>query len=162
MSAQLLLAGFLAFIILMAVLVVGISLAFRYKKRELQHRERLTALEKGAALPANDGPDRQPAPWSPRAFLLRGLIWLFAGIGLGVFLLAVSLTSHRQESAWVRVNQATSARQNGATDAQIRQIMEDQPARGMPAGVSLLGLVPIGIGLAYLITYRAERSAAQP
>jgi hypothetical protein len=165
MDERVLFISFAAFLILMAVWIVSVALALRYKKRELQHRERLIALEKGASLPANGDPGRQPAPWTPRSFLLRGLIWLFTGISVVVFLLGVSFASGRELPAWVRVNQATNARQNGATEDQVRQIMNDKEERGLPMGVSLIGLVPMGIGLAYLITYRAERageSATKP
>ena len=165
MDERVVFTAFAAFLILMAVWIVSVALALRYKKRELQHRERLMALEKGATLPANGDPETQSAPWTPRSFLLRGLIWLFAGISFVVFLLSISFASHREPPAWVRVNQATNARQNGATEEQIRQIMNDKEERGFPMGVSLIGLVPIGIGLAYLITYRAERageSATKP
>ena len=162
MSEQVLAVAFLTFLILMAVLIVAIALSFRYKKRELQHRERLVALEKGIEFPVNDSPGHSSAPWTPRVFLLRGMMWLFAGIGLGVFLFGVSLASPHEEPAWVRVDQATHARENGATPDQIRQIMSDREERGgLPAGVALIGLVPIGIGLAYLVAYRGERSAAQ-
>ncbi len=153
---QVVFISFSAFLILMAVVIVGFAMAFRYKKRELQHRERLIALEKGATLPAN-GSGHQGAPWTPRSFLLRGLTWLFTGISVIIFLVGISVASRREAPAWVRVSQATSARQNGATEDQIRQIMNDKEERGLPVGVSLIGLVPMGIGLAYLITYRAER-----
>jgi hypothetical protein len=154
--------SFLAFLILMAGVIVSFAMFFRYKKRELQHRERLIALEKGVALPADGSPDRQLPPWTPRIFLLRGLIWLFTGISAVVFLLCLSLASRHERAAWVRVTQATSAKQNGATEDQVRQIMNDKEERELPTGVSLIGLVPMGIGLAYLITFRAERSAGYP
>jgi len=154
---QVVFISFFGFLIPMAVVIVGFAMAFRYKKRELQHRERLTALEKGATLPTNGNSGHQAAPWSPRSFLLRGLIWLFTGISLIIFLVGISVASRRHAPAWMRVNQATIARQNGATEDQIRQIMNDKEERGLPMGVSLIGLVPMGIGLAYLITYRAER-----
>src|SRR5690242_18376366 len=70
-----------------AILIVGLTL--RYRRRELQHKERLAAMEKGAPLPALTDFE-QRAPWTPRMYLLRGLMWLFGGIGLTLFLLAVS------------------------------------------------------------------------
>jgi hypothetical protein len=111
---------FAGFLILIVFGLICVALAFRYKKRELQHRERLAALERGIAASELVAAS---APWTPRVYLLRGLMWLFAGLGLTVFLLGLSVSD------------------------------------GPPKGAALLGLIPIGVGLAYLITYRAERGA---
>lgn len=62
--------------------------AKRVAVREMLHRERVAALEKGQPLPevpaetgAADGGD--PAAWIGRTALLVGLALLFAGIGFG-------------------------------------------------------------------------------
>jgi Domain of unknown function (DUF6249) len=103
-----------------AVLILLCSLALRYKRRELEHKERLAALEKGAPWPPIEQVQRT-APWSPRVYLLRGLIWFFSGIGLTLFLVAMTITL------------------------------------GPPLlGAAFIGLVPIGVGAAYLIFYRVE------
>ena len=55
-----------------------------------------------------------------------------------------------------RLERTQDLKRLGATDEQIQEA-EKEPARdAMPGGVALLGLVPIGIGLAYLIYYRIE------
>jgi hypothetical protein len=138
-----------------AIMIVGFALASRYKQRELQHRERMAAIEKGLPLP----PLYEPRPPRPMAqtYVLRGLMWLFSGIAIAIFLLGVSLTAQHEVPASVRVYDATRAKANGATEEQIRAIMNEHQQNGMPPAVSLIGLIPLGIGLAYLITYRVER-----
>jgi Domain of unknown function (DUF6249) len=132
------------------------SLTLRYRRRELQHKERMAALEKGAPLPALTDVERQ-APWTPRVYLLRGLMWLFSGIGLALFLAAVSTTSQRPKSMEYKVALAQRLKDMGATEEQIRQAMNDRtPSEGPPVGFALIGMVPIGIGLAYLIFYAVE------
>jgi len=137
-----------------AILIVGLTL--RYRRRELQHKERLAAMEKGAPLPALTDFE-QRAPWTPRMYLLRGLMWLFGGIGLTLFLLAVSSATHRPRSASDRAFAAQRMKDFGGSEEQIRQVQNDTgPQEGMPPGLSVLGLMPIGVGLAYLIVYRVE------
>lgn len=69
----------------LAMLAVVLYYRQRTQKTELRHRERLAALEKGIELP----PDPEPEPRRPR-YLLRGLVWLFTGIAIFVFLGAVA------------------------------------------------------------------------
>lgn len=143
-------------LIVSSVGVIAWSLLLRYRRRELQHRERLAALEKGVALP--DLTEEQPrAPWSPRVYLLRGMLWLFSGLGLMIFLAGISVTTSRPRSVEDRISRAYSMKDRGATEEQIRQVQNDlTPQEGMPLGVALFGLIPIGVGLAYLVFYRAE------
>ena len=50
----------------------------------------------------------------------------------------------------------------GASEELIRQVENDnRPVQDFPLGFSLLGLVPAGIGIAYLIVYRLERKDDQ-
>jgi len=54
-----------------------------YRKKELMHRERLAAIEKGMV----------PASLNERplqVYFRRGLVWLIPGLGLGAFLRFVS------------------------------------------------------------------------
>ena len=67
------------------------ALYMRFRRRELQHKERLAAIEKGVGLPELN--DFEPGP---RIYLLRGMIWLFSGLTLLVFLVGVSLTTTDQ------------------------------------------------------------------
>jgi len=148
---------FIVVLMICATVVIFASLMARYKQRELQHRERLAAIEKGAALPVLEEPVPGPRPFNPRALLLRGLVWLFVGIGVVVSLGAVTLLSNNEISAWERVNEANEAKRNGATDEQVRMILSDRRNDGPGPGVALIGLIPMGVGLAYLITWRSER-----
>jgi hypothetical protein len=152
------------FVVLMMMMVVvasavGIivwSLGLSYKRRVLQHKERLAALEKGMPLPVLTDVETR-APWSPRVYLLRGMIWLFIGIGLTAFLGALSVTAQHPRSIEERVREANWARQNGASEDQVRQVQDDtSPQNGPGLGIALLGLVPMGVGAAYLIFYRVE------
>jgi len=144
-----------------AAAIIVWALFLRFKRHELRHQERMTALEKGADLPA-DPPEKPPVPWSPRVYLLRGLIWLFTGAGLSAFLLGLSLTvvSHPQNFE-DRLWRAQNLRRNGATEEEVKQYLSqsqnpDAARQEFPAGFSLIGLIPMGVGLAYLIYYRGE------
>lgn len=144
----------LAILILAAGVVIFYGLSLRYRRRELQHKERLAALEKGAQLP--DLMEEHSAS-SPRTYLLRGMVWLFAGVGLAAFLWAITVDSRRPATVEERLSRALNLRAMGANEAQIQTMMNDTtPLREAPQGLPLLGLVPIGVGLAYLIFYRAE------
>ena len=92
----------LVFIIPIVGIVIGgaiamWSMALNYRKRrefyELHHRERMAAIDKGVELPPLpeafflDGAGPK-APFHPSRYLLKGLIWFFIGIGIGVTLYA--------------------------------------------------------------------------
>jgi hypothetical protein len=146
-----------------ALIVVVVLLLLRHRNLEMRHQERLAALEKGVVPPANAA----PAPWSPRVYYLRGLIWSFTGAALIVTLLAISLTSrrHYHESA-----ELLSARARGVSEnlqipiEQAREIVaRDETQRaaedtGVPPAISLFGLIPLGVGLAYIMFYRSGES----
>jgi hypothetical protein len=140
-------------VLLVMGLVVG-ALYMRFRRRELQHKERMTAIEKGVALP-----DLTDMDASPRIYLLRGMIWLFSGIALSVSLLVISATTHYPKSIEQRVRDANSIYYQGGTADQIEEARNDRgPQERVPLAVSLIGLVPIGVGVAYLIFYRVETS----
>ena len=143
----------------LATVLVMATMALRYKQRELQHQERMAALEKGGALPPLSESARQPAPFHPRTLLLRGLLWLFTGIAITISLAGMTMFGQHQEPAWVRVSQANNAKAQGASEAQILQIMNDKQSEGPNPGIALIGLIPIGVGLAYFLTWRSERRA---
>jgi hypothetical protein len=149
---------FIGLIFSLLILSVGIlifySLFLRYRKRDLQHKERLAALEKGMPLPELQ--EDRPA-WSPRPYLLRGMLWLFSGIAIVVFLGAIAASTRRVPRLEDRLWRAQDLKNRGATEEQIKQVVNDETLEnGMPGAVALLGLVPIGVGLAYLIFYRVE------
>jgi len=138
-------------VLLLAFFAVFVSLAYRYHMRELDHKEKMTAMEKGI-----DPPVERTAPWTPRTYLLHGMIWLFAGIASFLALSAVAVTSHRPFPAEMTVRAATEAREHGATPEEVQMILKGREEEGIPIGLGALGLIPIGVGLAYLIFYRIE------
>lgn len=150
---------FFTILVLTAAGIIVWSLNIRYRRQELRHKERMAALEKGAELPAEpaEGP---PVPWSPRVYLLRGLVWLFTGIGLGIFLLGLSISiGSRPQTFEDRLWGAQNLRHNGATEEEIKEYLSESKGsmrRQMPEGLALIGLIPMGVGIAYLIYYRGE------
>jgi len=152
---------FFTIMVLSAAAIIIWALNVRYRRQELRHKERMAALEKGAELPA-EPVERPPAPWSPRVYLLRGLIWLFTGIGLATFLLGLSLSiGSRPETFEDRLWRAQHLRSSGATEEEIKQYLNESKGsvhREMPEGIALIGLIPMGVGLAYLIYYRGEQN----
>jgi hypothetical protein len=112
--------GFFLPIILtsLGIFVAALAITLGYLKRKhvftLYHQERMAALEKGVDLPplpeallTDDAKVR-----NPRRLLLRGLVWLFIGLGI---IIAVYRSAGMDEA--------------------------------------LFGLIPAGIGFAYLIYY---------
>jgi hypothetical protein len=133
-------------------IIIAMFFAVRYNARELQHKETLAALEKGVSLPP-----RQTEPWTPRVYLLRGMIWLFVGLTSFVALSAIAITSRRQMPLETRLREVNTARLNGATPAEVEILLQSPREEvGMPIGVAFLGLIPVGVGLAYLIFYKVE------
>jgi hypothetical protein len=140
----------------LSVVVILWALTLRFRRRELQHKERMAAIEKGAPLPDLTDVD-QTASWTPRVYLLRGMMWLFSGIGLMLFLGAVSVSASRIRSVEDRIYAAQRLKERGGTDEQVRAVQNDMtPRDNLPPGFSLIALVPIGVGLAYLLSYRVE------
>jgi len=94
----------LALLIPIVAIVMGIGIAMlaiylQYRKRKetfaLYHQERMAALDKGVELPPLPdfllAEDNRPfRPYHPRRHLLKGLIWLFIGIALGLALWATA------------------------------------------------------------------------
>jgi len=105
-----------------------LGLYFRHRRHEMFHRERIAAIEKNMQLP--DSFFQEPAR-SSRTYLLRGLIWLVAGVGAVVFFVAMGFAER--------------------TDPEV-------------FAAATLGLIPAGVGLAYLFVYRKTRAdeAGQP
>jgi uncharacterized protein HemX len=144
---------FFACLVIVAGMVLALALYFRYQRRTLEHQERLAVLEKGGQFP----PFPEPAKaWTPRIYLLRGLVWLFTGISIVLLFGGLSLTTTHERSAEDRVRAATEAKRFGASDEQAKAVLEDRGHNGMPFAMALIGLIPAGVGLAYLITYRVE------
>jgi Flp pilus assembly protein TadB len=83
-----------AIIMTFAMLITAI-ITENKRKREmlnLYHQERMAAIEKGVELPplpADAFFDERSTASSPRRVLLKGLIWLFLGIGLAIALIGM-------------------------------------------------------------------------
>lgn len=139
-------------LLIVGAITIFLILASRYNARELQHKETLAALEKGVNVPVPPS-----APWTPRTYLLHGMIWLFAGLASIVAISAIAVTSRTPCPVDVKVREVTEARERGATPQEIQMLL-NEPGReqGIPMGLALLGLIPVGVGLAYLIFYRVE------
>jgi hypothetical protein len=145
----------IALLLVLAAVTLIWALHVRYRQRELVHRERMSAIEKGVPLPES----REAG--TPRIYLLRGMIWLFAGISLSALLLGVSLTTGHSRSYRERLITSEQFRRMGASPEQVQQLLTDNtPEPALPLGVCLLGLVPAGVGIAYLIFYRVERKSS--
>jgi hypothetical protein len=144
---------FFAFVFIFVGAIVMVTLNNRFRVRELEHKEALAALEKGVDLPV-----RQTQPWTPRIYLLHGMIWLFAGLGAMAALIGISATSVRVPSMEEKLRAVSEARSRGATPEEAQMLLHDpHTEQGIPVGVGLLGLIPVGIGMAYLIFYGVER-----
>jgi len=138
----------------LALVLLGYALYLRFRRRELQHKERMAAIEKGVALP-----DLTDIEAGPRIYLLRGMIWLLSGITLSVFLLVLSATTRFPKSAEERFREANSIARLGGTTEQIQQAQNDTGSQvRLPFAIALIGLVPVGVGAAYLIFYRVEKT----
>jgi hypothetical protein len=133
--------------------VFGLALSFRFREREMQHKQRLAAIEKGIEPPVS-----QSAPWTPRTYLLHGMIWLFVGIASFVALSAVAATSRKPISWEARLAAVNDARFRGATPEELEILLKSprEEETEIPIGLGFLGFIPIGVGLAYLIFYRVE------
>ncbi len=139
-----------------ALIIVLASLFLRYRQLQMLHKERLAALEKGITGPI----DQMLAPRSPRVYLLRGLMWSFAGTALIIFLLGIAISSRRPEPAELETWRAKGLEQSmHISSEEARQIVEkDREWRrfGYPLSAALIGLIPVGVGVAYLVFYYTD------
>jgi hypothetical protein len=139
--------------------LIGIVLFQRHQKAEFLHKERMAAMEKGMPLPVFEAPRAGMDP--NRRNLLYGMIWLFSGAGLAVFLFALSATAPHAVPTPLAERQARieSLQKLGASNEELRQVINEQARqeREVPMGLGAVGFVPIGVGLAYLIFYATER-----
>ncbi len=149
-------------IVLFSVFVL-FYLGLRAQQARLLHEERMRALDKGvdikpillSATPA----------FGHRVYLLRGLIWLFAGTALLVVLaVTAGLFQGQMRSAEnifeYKLRRMAILRDLGATPAQL-EAMEKEIERSEhrhPATPPLLviGFIPMSVGLAYLVFYGLE------
>jgi len=154
--------GLICLVVFAGLCIILFALLFRHHKMQLAHAERMAALEKGVVVPATES----AAPWTPRVYLLRGLIWTSVGIvlTLGLFVAAVATHTRGGESAEFMSMRARTVSQNLQIPIdQARQIVEKDDAerakaQAPPIALAFLGLIPLAVGLAYLVFYRSEAS----
>lgn len=143
----------ISLLFLAVFLVIVIALFFRYRRQQLFHQERMASLDKGLPVPQ----PYSPKPWSPRVYLLRGLLWSLGGIALGIWIGVIALTTQNPPSVENSLWRAQSlTKTTGMSIEEAKQIIEkDRDSRqyGMPTSMALLGLIPIAVGTAYLIFY---------
>jgi hypothetical protein len=129
--------------ILLPVGIIAVIGYFKNKEREMIHRERMVAMEKGLQPPPDIGemPPREVlqaveklTQARPRNCLLRGLIWLF--VGLGAF-----ASMYVFPASW-------------------EQRLTHGPLSLVP--LPFLAFIPAGIGVAFLIYYAIEASNPRP
>lgn len=144
----------------MPVLVVAFLafLAFilflRHREALVRHQERLAAIEKGIPVPiAETRPTK-----SPRIYLLRGLQWFFVGLAISLMLLSISASNRQPMPLSSRLAMAQMLKTQGASEAQINEYMKSAADEmdGMPYAAASIGLVPMSVGLAYLVFFRKE------
>lgn len=149
---------FVMFIFFFALLT-STALYYRHKKVELVHKERMAAMEKGVALPVFP-PEEFPSD-PARRYLLSGMIWLFSGAALATFLFTLSATMPQHSVVTMQERQAKieELRKLGAPDFELRRVIYDEGRRDpqIPIGIGTVGLVPMGVGIAYLIFFFVER-----
>ena len=134
-------------LVILSIPLFIVALIINYLRSAGRRRERLAALEKGVAFsPVADGSNLLA---ETRIYLLRGLIWLCVGTALTLALLGISLTS--KQPAY-RLSATTYGTEPGNREAATNIPME----YAVPPGVSFLGFIPIGVGIAYLSFHRME------
>lgn len=141
----------------LTVAFMGAVIILRHKRAVLRHEERMVVIEKGSLLPALDE-ERPKAPWTPRVYLLRGMMWMFVGVAMVIVLASSSITTAHPPSLSWRLSEAQALRSQGATEAEVKAFMAEEAMRndGLPIGAASVGLIPIGVGLAYLLFYKKE------
>lgn len=151
----------LSFLAFLVAVVVAFVMFIRYQRNLLRHQERMAAIEKGITLPPASGDQDESAP---RVYLLRGMIWLFSGLALIAFVAGMSQASFFSDPVEAQLNRIRYAREAGATEQQLKQIEREAATRRrrLPEQAAGIGLVPVGVGAAYLIFYFLEGRRRNP
>ena len=91
----------IAIIMSLAIPIVAIIADFAKRRKiyELHHKERLAAIEKGVELPPLPVELIGAYPKGRPRYLLRGLIWLF--VGLGILVVLFGFTPPEAEKFWL-------------------------------------------------------------
>jgi hypothetical protein len=113
-------------VMLVTVILGALSMFASVQRREMEHKERMAALERGQPLPPVIPPELLvTTKLTPRDYLRRGLLWLFTGIGLFIAVYSAAATL-------------------------------DAPHGEDLARFAFAGLVPTAVGIAYIIFYVAD------
>jgi hypothetical protein len=132
-------------IVVALIAFAAFNLWLRQQRRQMIHRERLAALEKGIELPAIPS-DARPVAWNVQAILLlAGLCWV--AVGLATFVVLSELISNAPP--------LPSADSTVSFD-------RVPPSSFIPKGLQSLGVLPLGIGIAHLIVYLSMRRNDRP
>jgi hypothetical protein len=152
-------ASILVTVIITGAFLISWSLYLRYKRRELVHRERMAALEKGLDLALSSNTLGSEGLWTPRIYLLRGMIWLFTGIALTAFLIGLNESMRYWDNPEDRLERIAHLRNLGVPEEQLKELADSKELRSyerVSEGWAFLGFVPMGVGLAYLIFHLTE------
>lgn len=133
----------LSVIVIAGVFYTAFQQFLRHQRRQLIHRERLAALEKGIELPPLEQ-EIQRRSWNvQRMLLLAGLIWLSLGIGL--YLVLNGLVGQTFQVLWTN--------DRFGNPLWVPVLVRD--------GMQYSGVALVGIGVSHLVVYalgRKERS----
>lgn len=124
----------------------------RYRLERMKHIERLALIDKGLTPP-------EPTV-NPRRLLRNGVLLLFTGFALSLFLLVTSeSTSERmnlEEIHW----RLKGHREQGMPEEWVKRLEEEYGHTSrykVPQQTSIVGFIPAAVGIAYLLLYWLER-----
>jgi hypothetical protein len=132
-------AFFAAVVVLAGVFQAAFQQYLRQQRRQLIHRERLTALEKGIDLPPVEQ-EIQRRSWNvQRILVLAGLTWV--SLGLGVYLVLSSLVGQTFHVLW--------GTDRFGNPMWVPVLIRD--------GMQWSGVALFGIGVSHLVVYAMGR-----
>jgi hypothetical protein len=135
-------AFFAAVVVVAGVVHAGFQQFLRLQRRQMIHRERLAALEKGVELPPLEH-EIQRRSWNiQRILLLAALIWI--SVGFGVYLVLVNLAGQTFHVVW-------------GNDRLGNPFWVPFTIRD---GMQWAGVAFFGIGLSHLVVYALGRERA--
>ena len=127
MRDDILFALTVGFLIVATTGLVAYFMTLRFRRRELQHKEWMAAIEKGVPMPALDA--LETSMGGSRAYLLKGMVWLACGVTLMLFL-SVWTSTGQPPSVETKVREAQQLRELGYTDQQILGMTARSSVRG--------------------------------
>jgi hypothetical protein len=135
-------AFFSAVVVVAGVVYLAFQQFLRQQRRQMIHRERLAALEKGIELPPLEQ-EIQRRSWNvQRILLLAGLIWI--SVGLGTYLVLASLVGETFHIVW-------------GLDRFGNRFWFPFTIRD---GMQWVGVAFLGIGLSHIVVYIMGRDRA--